>query len=290
MFDTGYSIDNSKKYTDHREPCRIQVGASLWSFIMMCMDTAHHDIAGMPRGGPDASWLDRRLRTDRPEYLDRDDVDDRKRKVIESLDRAGRRKFKGNYDMCARAVLDEVAGMEAPKILELGCGLGGLSRRILELRPDASVTVTDVDPEFVAAVSGSDLGSHPRATVRVMDATAIDAPDGAYDLAVFALSLHHLPPENAARVFAEGARVAHKFLMIDLRRWPAPLQLGLLTVTLPFAGAVPPLHDAVISSLRAYSPSALRALAQHADPALTVAFRTRPRGATAVVASRADVH
>lgn len=36
------------------------------------------DIDNMPRGGPDASWLDRRLRTDRLEYLDRDDVDDLK--------------------------------------------------------------------------------------------------------------------------------------------------------------------------------------------------------------------
>jgi hypothetical protein len=30
----------------------------------------------MPRGGHDASWLDRRLRTDRLEHLHRDDVDD----------------------------------------------------------------------------------------------------------------------------------------------------------------------------------------------------------------------
>jgi hypothetical protein len=60
-----------------------------------------------------------------------------------------------------------------------------------------------------------------------------------------------------------------------------------LALTLPFTGLIPPLHDAVISSLRAYSPSALRALAQYADPAITVEFRTRPRGATAMVAGRA---
>ena len=34
------------------------------------------DIDRMPRGGPDASCLDRLLQTDRLEYLDRDDVDD----------------------------------------------------------------------------------------------------------------------------------------------------------------------------------------------------------------------
>ncbi|MGA5464613.1 class I SAM-dependent methyltransferase [Mycobacterium sp. NPDC050041] len=251
------------------------------------MDATHHDIVSMPRGGPDASWLDRRLQTDRLEYLDRDDVDDRKRKVIESLDRTGRRRFKGNYEMCAQAVLTEVAAIESPKILELGCGLGGLSRKLLEMHPSVQLTVTDVDPEFVTAVAAGDLGSHPRATVREMDATAIDAPDGSFDLAVFALSLHHLPPERAAQVIAEGTRAADKLLIIDLRRWRAPFQLALLGFTVPLTGLVPPLHDAVISSLRAYSPSALRALAGHADPAITVEFRTRPRGATAMVAARA---
>ena len=255
--------------------------------MMAYMDRTTHDIVGMPRGGPDASWLDRRLQTDRLEYLDRDDVDDLKRKVIQALDRSGRRRFLGNYTLCARAALREVTGIASPKILELGAGLGGLSRKLLENHPAAQVTVTDIDPTFVAAVAAGDLGSHPRATVREMDATAIDAPDGYYDLAVFALSLHHLAPEPAAQVFAEGTRAANKLLVIDLRRWRPPLHLVVLALSLPFTGLIPVLHDAVISSLRAYSPSALTALAQYADPAITVEFRARPWGATAMVAGRA---
>jgi hypothetical protein len=69
--------------------------------------------------------------------------------------------------------------------------------------------------------------------------------------------------------------------------WSGHAVVERLAVKLPFTGLIPPLHDAVISSLRAYSPSALRALAQYADPAITVEFRTRPRGATAMVAGRA---
>jgi ubiquinone/menaquinone biosynthesis C-methylase UbiE len=254
--------------------------------MMVHMDRTTGDIVSMPRGGPHASWLDRRLQTDRLEYLDRDDVDDLKRKVVQALDRSGRRRFLGAYKMCARAALGEVTEIASPKILELGAGLGGLSRKLLEDHPTAQVTVTDIDPTFVAAVAASDLGSHPRATVREMDATAIEAPDGYYDLAVFALSLHHLAPERAAEVFAEGTRVANKLLIIDLRRWWPPAQVVVLAATLPFTGLVPPLHDGVISSLRAYSPSALRALAQYADPAITVEFRTRPLGTTAMVACR----
>ena len=245
------------------------------------------DIAGMARGGPDASWLSRRLQTDRLEYLDRDDVDELKGKVVRALDRGGRRPRFGTYEKHARIVLAELPEVPAPRILEIGSGLGGLSRKLLELHPTTEVTVTDVDLSFVADIGAGDLGSHPRATVRVMDATAIDAPDGYYDLAVFALSLHHLPPELAARVFTEGTRAARKLLIIDVRRPRPPLHLAMLTAVLPFA-RVPVIHDAVISGLRAYSPSALRALAQHADPAITVEFRTRRTGPTVVIASKDD--
>ena len=103
-----------------------------------------------------------------------------------------------------------------------------------------------------------------------MDATAIDAPDGQFDLAVFALSFHHLPPSLASRVFAEGTRVADKLLIIDLPRPPSPLHVLRLATMLPFAPVVPFVHDGLISSLRTYSPSALRALAAHADPAIDV--------------------
>ena len=253
---------------------------------MVHMDKTTLDIVSMPRGGPDASWLSRRLQTDRLEYLDRDDVDDLKRKVVQSLDRSGRRRWIGAHERFARVALEEVADVPSPKILELGAGHGGLSRKLLEKHPTAEVTVTDIEPAFVTEIAASDLGNHPRATVREMDATAIDAPNGYYDLAIFALSLHHLPPELAARVFAEGTRTAHKLLIIDLLRPPPPVHLMSLGLSLPFTRLSPLLHDGVISGLRAYSPSALRALAQYADPAVTVEFRTRPWGATAVVASR----
>jgi ubiquinone/menaquinone biosynthesis C-methylase UbiE len=113
-------------------------------------------------------------------------------------------------------VLEKVSDVPDPKILELGSGHGGLSRTLLKMHPNAHITVTDVDPWSVAAIGAGDLGFHPRATVREMDATAIDAPDATYDLAVFALSIRHLPPALAPRVFAEGTRVADKLVIVDL--------------------------------------------------------------------------
>ncbi|OBF16564.1 methyltransferase type 11 [Mycobacterium sp. ACS4331] len=239
----------------------------------------------MPRGGPRASWLSRRLQTDRLEYLDRDDVDELKAKVVASLDRGGRRPRFGTYEKHARIVMDEVSELDAPKILELGCGLGGLSRRLLELHPTAELTVTDIDPAFVSAIAAGDLGSHPRATVRTMDATAIDAPEGYFDLALFSLSLHHLPPELAARVLVEGTRAAKRLLIIDIHRPPPLFHVAMIAAVLPLA-RIPVVHDAIISGLRAYSPAALEALAEHADPAIAVDFRPRRRGLTVMVAAR----
>ncbi|WP_395311879.1 class I SAM-dependent methyltransferase [Mycobacterium sp. AMU20-3851] len=221
----------------------------------------------MPRGGPDASCLDRLLQTDRSEYLDRDDVAPAvKRSVVDALEWTGR--VLGNHETNARLALDEVAEVPDPRILELGAGHGALSTRLLESHPTAQVTVTDLEADSVAAMAAGDLGSHPRARVRQMDATAIDAPDGHFALAVFALSFHHLPPATAAAALAEGTRVADKLLIIDLPRPPAPLHVLRLATMLPLAPFIPFVHDGVISSLRSYSPSALRALAEHAGVAI----------------------
>ncbi len=183
-------------------------------------------IAAMPRGGPDASWLDRRLQTETPEYTDRYDVpDDVKQTVITALDRMGAR---GSWhERNARLALDAVADIPRPRILELGAGHGRLSAKILELHPTATVTVSDLDPTSVANMSAGDLGAHPRARTQVVDATAIDADADTYDLVVFAMAFHHLPPALAVRTIAEATRIGKRFLVIDLKR-PHPLGAILL--------------------------------------------------------------
>ncbi len=246
---------------------------------------AARDIDRMPRGGPDASCVDRLLQTDRQEYLDREDVDEKKkRSVIRALEWTG--EVFGNTEKFAKIALDEVADVADPKILELGAGHGALSRKLLEWHPTAQLTVTDIEPASVAAIAAGELAQDPRATVLVMDAAAIDAPDRHFDLAVFVLSFHHLPPSLASRVIAEGTRAATKLLIIDLPRPPSPLHIARLATMLPFAPWVPFVHDGVISSLRTYSPSALRALARHADPSIDIELRGGPFSPQVAVAAR----
>ncbi|MGH3726046.1 MAG: class I SAM-dependent methyltransferase [Mycobacterium sp.] len=257
------------------------------------LGTVDPSIAAMPRGGPTASWLDRRLQTDELEFTDRYDIPDEiKQSVVSALDRMGSR-F-GLHEKNARAALSVVADIANPRILELGAGHGKLSAKLVELHPSATVTVSDLDPTSVANIAASDLGAQPRVRTQVIDATAIEADDKSYDLVVFAASFHHLPPATAMRAIAEGTRVGDRFLVIDLKRQSllglvftqlivAPIAKVAVKVRAPFGGI---LHDGYISALRAYSRSAFIALGEAADPQMRIQFpptsttRFGPNGAT----------
>ncbi|MCH9666293.1 MAG: class I SAM-dependent methyltransferase [Actinomycetia bacterium] len=249
---------------------------------MSAADVLDHTIARMPRGGPDASWLDRRFQTDTLEYLDRDDVPDEvKQKVIAVLDRLGT--LTNHHEKYAQAALDIVSEIPNPRILELGAGHGKLSAKILELHPTATVTVSDLDSTSVANIAAGELGNHPRARTQVIDATAIEAEDNSYDLVLFAMSFHHLPPAVACRAIAEATRVGRRFLVIDVKR-QTPLSFTLSPALLiptyllfmPWSSLAPSLHDTFISLLRAYSPSAFEALGRAADPQMQIDILSPP--------------
>jgi SAM-dependent methyltransferase len=252
--------------------------------------TVDSAIASMPRGGPNASWLDRRLQTDALEYTDRYDIPDEvKQTVVSGLDRMGTRT--GLHEKNARIALDLVTDIPNPRILELGAGHGKLSAQVVKLHPTATVTVSDLDPTSVANIAAGPLGADPRVRTQVVDATAIDAADDSYDLVVFAQAFHHLPPATAVRAIAEATRVGKRFLVIDIPRWNSvrllltPLMLAplaaVLAIVRPSFNRV--VHDGYISALRAYSRSAFIALGEAAHPRMAVEFlpspsyRLRPR-------------
>jgi SAM-dependent methyltransferase len=163
----------------------------------------------------------------------------------------------GVHHRLAEIALRHVTDSVAPKILDLASGNGGLSRRLLDTHPDVEVTFTDLDPTVVANLTLSDLGNHPRALV--CDATAIDAPDGYFDLAVFARPLRHVPPATVTWIVAEGTRAASKLLIIDVGRLPSPPRTRRRAAVSPSS----------FSSAR-LAPEHHRVSAAYADPAITV--------------------
>lgn len=62
------------------------------------------------------------------------------------------------HEQSARTALEAVADVANPRILELGGGHGQLSAAILQLHPNATLTVSDLDPTSVANIAATELG------------------------------------------------------------------------------------------------------------------------------------
>ena len=194
--------------------------------------------------------------------------------------------FFGNTEKFAHIALDEVADVPDPKILELGSGHGGLSRKLLEWHPTAELTVTDVEP--------TRWRRSPRATsasIRGRRCARWTPPRSTPPTGISTWRCSRCRFTICRRRWRRGCLPRApawptKLLIIDLPRPPSPLHLLRLATMLPFAPVIPFVHDGVISSLRTYSPSALRALAAHADPAIDVQLRGGLMSPQVVVASR----
>lgn len=116
------------------------------------------------------------------------------------------RRFGGrarDYDAHAglqRAITARLASLlpllERPRILELGCGTGFLTRHLLALYPDAALLATDLSEEMLGACRAV-CGGDGRASFAVMDAGAPDA-GGPFDLVAHSMTLQWLPDPLAA--------------------------------------------------------------------------------------------
>jgi SAM-dependent methyltransferase len=102
-------------------------------------------------------------------------------------------------------VVEAVAG-PAPRVLDLACGTGSISRRLLGRLPAARIVALDVDPALLAIASAT-LGGDGR--VRIVRADLADpgwarAVDGTlFDAVVTATALHWLPEPTLARLYRD---------------------------------------------------------------------------------------
>ncbi len=99
-----------------------------------------------------------------------------------------------------------VAGLAAPRLLDLGCGTGALAERVLGEIPRARLSCVDLSPRMAEAARERLAG---RAEVLLGDAERLPFHDAGFDAAWCNDSFHHYPdPERAAfqawRVLAPG--------------------------------------------------------------------------------------
>lgn len=92
--------------------------------------------------------------------------------------------------------------LEGRSVLEIGCGSGRVTRDLAS--QVGRLLAVDPDPNAVARARAEVRGGN--VTFAVAAAEALLLPDGAFDAAIFTLSLHHVPEPSMALALATAAR------------------------------------------------------------------------------------
>ncbi len=91
----------------------------------------------------------------------------------------------------ARRLASLLPDLEAPRVLELGCGTGLLSRHLVARYPDGDFTLTDVSPAMIGQCRRNLGEMRARVSYEVMDASSAGGHDRV-DLIVTSMMLHWL--------------------------------------------------------------------------------------------------
>lgn len=138
-------------------------------------------------------------------------------------------------------------GTPVPSVLDVGCGTGMLSERLLGAFPSCRLAGVDLSPAMVERARARLAG---RAEVREVDAERLPFHDGAFDLVVCNDSFHHYPdPDRAAFQMWRVLRKGGALVLGDVWQ-PAPAR-AVMNAWMPFS------HE---GDVRIYSEAELRAI------------------------------
>jgi SAM-dependent methyltransferase len=106
-------------------------------------------------------------------------------------------------------LVQALAGPE-PRVLDLACGTGSITARVLKSIPVARVVAADIDPLLLTIARGT-FNDDPR--VRVVEADLVDPrwvtelPAGQFDAVLTATALHWLQADQLRQVYLDLASV-----------------------------------------------------------------------------------
>lgn len=138
-------------------------------------------------------------------------------------------------------------GIPVPSVLDVGCGTGMLSERLLGAFPSCRLAGVDLSPAMVERARARLAG---RAEVREADAERLPFHDGVFDLVVCNDSFHHYPdPDRAAFQMWRVLRKGGALVLGDVWQ-PAPAR-AVMNAWMPLS------HE---GDVRIYSETELRAI------------------------------
>jgi len=185
------------------------------------------------------------------------------RATLDDLDRLNT--WFGGYALTLARIRRVAEGLPRERpllVIDVGGGRGDLAVRIVRwarrARRPVRVIVLDRDPAILA-LARRRAARYPEITLVCADAAALPLRPGAVDVAVAALTLHHLGPDEATDALDAMAVAARVVVVNDLLRTRAALALVWLATR---ALRLHPVsrHDGPMSVRRAYSADELTAL------------------------------
>jgi SAM-dependent methyltransferase len=156
----------------------------------------------------------------------------------------------GGWRSLRRTVLPLLAGLQRPRLLDVGCGSADLPAQLQEARP--GLLVVGLDRKLLH------LQAAPGHLARVAaDAQALPFAKGSFDVVTASLFLHHFDGEAAAALLRELFALARRALVVnDLRRSRVPYYFGRACFPLLFRSKVS-VHDGLLSIRRAFTRAEL---------------------------------
>jgi tRNA (cmo5U34)-methyltransferase len=119
-------------------------------------------------------------------------------------------------------------GPKNPKIIDLGCGLGDLTAKVLELKPDAEVLMLDFSDEMIRRSSERFRGNKNIIVVKQdLNQGILDKTEGRiFDAIISCFAIHHVEFENRIKLYSDIHAVLKKqglFINGDLFKEDSPL-------------------------------------------------------------------
>jgi len=179
---------------------------------------------------------------------------------LRDIERANR--FFGGIMPIARAL----EATEAVEVLDVGCGAADIPRALLvrAQRHGRSLAITCLDRSEQMLSIARRLHGEAGFRFLIGEGDALPFSDGAFDVAMCSLTLHHVEGPEAIGLLRELRRVSRITpIVCDLRRSPLAYAATWAHVHV-FSRNRFTRHDAPVSVLRAYTPDEALALAREA--------------------------